>query len=99
MEVDGDDGGGDVLGVVDDLIDSWHSLCDIHARNTCEVEGLQRHLGGWLTDTLCSQRADGLSWLYNASVYLLYVDAEEETQLEVCYAVEGVFEVVVVCLL
>lgn len=28
--MDSDDRGGDVLGVVDDLVDTWHTLCDVH---------------------------------------------------------------------
>ena len=47
-----DDGSGDVLGSVDDLLDTRHSKRHIHAGNTSKVEGLERHLCARLSNTL-----------------------------------------------
>ncbi len=52
-----DDGGGDVLSSVDDLLDTWHTQGHVHAGYTSKVEGLEGHLGSWLTNTLCSKGA------------------------------------------
>ena len=36
---------------------------DIHAGNSCKVEGLEGHLGPWLSDALSPHRAHRGSWL------------------------------------
>lgn len=51
-----DDGGGDVLASVDDLLNPGNSQGDIHTGHTSKVEGLQRHLGSRLSNTLCPKR-------------------------------------------
>lgn len=50
--MDGNDGSGDVFRVVNDLVDTRHTLSDIHAGNTCKVESFQCHLSSRLSDTL-----------------------------------------------
>ena len=94
IEADGDDGCLDVLSVVDDLVDTGHTLGDVHAGNTREVKGLEGHLGGWFPYTLCRQRPDSFSRLHDASVDALNVHSEEQLQLEISYPIETVPEVV-----
>ncbi len=52
---------------VDDLRDSRHSQCDVHAGDTGEVERLQRHLGRRLTQTMSSCDANCLPRTDNRS--------------------------------
>lgn len=57
------------------------------------MESLQGHLSGRLADTLGCQGADGLSWLHQGFVQLLYVKVEEVGQLTVGDAVEAIFNI------
>lgn len=90
MQVNGDDGSGDIFGVVDDFVDSGHSLSDVHAGDACKVERLESHLSGWFSDALSSQCSNGFSGLDDASVNFFAVDVEEESELQICDSVECV---------
>ena len=50
------DGGGDVLGSIDDLFDTRHTQCHIHAGDSSKMESLERHLSAGLTNTLSAKR-------------------------------------------
>ena len=69
---------------------------DVHAGNTGEMKSFECHLGGRLTYALSGEGADCLSGFDDASIYLFYVDVEEKFELEVSYAVECVFYVLLV---
>lgn len=90
IEVNGDDGCGNVFGVVNDLIDSGYSLGDVHAGNTSEMECFEGHLGGRLSDTLSSQSSNGFSRLNNASVDFFDVEIEEKFELNISYTMIAV---------
>mmetsp|Transcript_19552 Transcript_19552/g.31823 ORF Transcript_19552/g.31823 Transcript_19552/m.31823 type:complete len:341 (+) Transcript_19552:1226-2248(+) len=51
------------LGDVDQLLQSWNSQGHILGSNSGEMEGVQSHLRGWLTDTLCCQCTNHLTWM------------------------------------
>ncbi len=74
QDVDGHDRGCDVLVVVYDLVHPWHTLCDVHAGNSREMEGFQGHLRGRLPDALSCQGAYRLSRLDDHLVQPLDVE-------------------------
>lgn len=78
------------MSVVDDLIYPRHTLGNVHARYTSEMESFKGHLGGRLTDTLSCQSSYRLSRLNYTLVYLLYVYLEKQLQLEISYTIESV---------
>ena len=51
----------DVLGGVQQLLQPRHSQRHVLVRNTCQVEGVQRHLGRRLADRLRRHRTNGLA--------------------------------------
>jgi len=52
MVVDGGVGGFYVFGRVKQLLKTGHSQGDISVGDSCQVEGVEGHLGGWLADGL-----------------------------------------------
>ena len=94
--MNGNDGSCNILRVVDNFIDTRYTLRDVHTGNTCEVESLQGHLGGRLTNTLGSNGTDGLARFHNALVHLFDVDLEEIVKLVISDSVKTVFEVLLV---
>jgi len=71
-------------------------LGDVHAGNTGKMESFECHLGGRLTYALSGEGADCLAGFDDAPVYFFYVDVEEQSDLEVSYAVERVFYILLV---
>ena len=53
-----DDWRTDILGRVDDFLNSRNAEGDVHRRHTGEMERLQRHLCAWLADGLCANGAN-----------------------------------------
>ncbi len=60
LEENGHAGGLDVLGGVQQLLQTRHAQCHVLVSHTCQVECVQRHLGCRLADGLCGNRADSL---------------------------------------
>ena len=54
----------DSLGSVDDLFDPRHTQCDVHGGYPSKVEGLQGHLGAWLTNALGTECTHCRAWLH-----------------------------------
>ena len=52
------DWGADVLGAVDDLLDTWDTQGNVHARHPGKMEGLESHLRPGLPDGLSPKCAD-----------------------------------------
>ena len=59
LQIDGDDGRTNLLGRVDDLLDSRHTEGNVHGRHAGKVEGLEGHLSSGLADTLRAQCSNG----------------------------------------
>lgn len=72
---------------------------DVHAGDTCEMEGFKGHLCGRLSDTLSSQRADSLSRFNNASVDLLDIEAEEKLELKISDTMITVLHILLISLI
>lgn len=57
-----DDRRADLVCSIDDFIDSRHTLSDIHAGDTCEVESFEGHLRGGFANTLSRHCSDRFAW-------------------------------------
>jgi hypothetical protein len=88
--VNGNDGRCNILRVVDDLIHTRDTLCDVHTGNTGKMECLEGHLSGWLTDTLSSNGTDCLSRFHNALVHLFDINLEKIVELLISDSVKTV---------
>lgn len=91
-----DDGSGNILGVIDDLVDPRDTLSNVHAGDACEMESFQGHLCCRLTNTLRSECPDGFPWLHDAFVHLLDVHLKEIIQMQVSYPVETVPQILLI---
>lgn len=60
-QVDGHARGSDLLGNVDELVETRHTHGHVLGRHTSIVEGVEGHLGRGLTNRLCSQSTDALT--------------------------------------
>lgn len=58
---DGGIGSLDIFGGVKQLLKTGHTQCDVLIGYTSQMESVERHLGGRLTDRLCSHRTDSLT--------------------------------------
>ena len=72
---------------------------DVHAGNTCKMEGFKGHLGCRLSDTLSSQSANGFSRFNNASVDLFDIETEEKFKLNISDTMIAVLYVFLVFLI
>ena len=88
--MDGNDGSGNILSVVDNFINTGDTLGNAHTGDTCEVKSLQSHLSGRFPDTLGSNGTDCLPRLHNALVHLLDVNLEEVVKLIVSDSIKTI---------
>lgn len=68
LQVDLHAGSLDVLGYVDDLLQARHTKRHVLGRHTGLMEGVQGHLGGWLSQRLRRDRTNHLAWVHDSLV-------------------------------
>lgn len=68
LQIDLHTGGLDVLGHVDDFFESGDSECYVLCRHSCEMESVKGHLCGGLSNGLCGDRANHLTWVCDSLI-------------------------------
>ena len=72
------DGSCNIFCIINDLVDSWNTLCDIHAGNTCKVKSFKSHLCSRFSNTLCSKSSNRFTRLYDSSINPLNIYIKEK---------------------